>query len=250
VARAHHLATDKVRYVERLTSALRERGIRKAIGTSRVLPWGYVLSHWPVPMETALISAIHGADSTVTFFCDDEVAPYLPQAARKESFIGPSWEPGWFDGRYLNERYFVLPRTPYKLVTTSALVPDGSPGANVALTMEPLGEDRFYTPARTTVVPIRIANQGTATFNCLAEDQHPLRLRCTVHTAHRAIVLADPFPTALEQDIAPGQRIVQGLTIPRPDAWGDYLVVVELLRNDSLTGIQTELWLRALPFGL
>ncbi|MBK8339847.1 MAG: hypothetical protein IPK99_07530 [Flavobacteriales bacterium] len=239
-----------MRYVERLTSALRDRGIRKAIGTSRVLPWGYVLSHWPVPMETTLISALHGRDSTVTFFCDDDIAPYLPQALRSESFIGPSWEPGWFDGRYLNERYFALPRAPYEVVTTSALASDGSLRTSVELTMEPLGEDRFYKPAHTTVVPIRITNQGTTTFRCLAEDQHPLRLRCTVHSAHRAIVLADPFPTALEQDIGPGQSIVQGLTIPRPEAWGDYLVVVELLRKDSITGIRTELWLSALPFGL
>ncbi len=247
VVRSHHLATDKVRYAERLTSALRDRGVRKAIGTSRVLPWGYVLSHWPVPMETALISALHGPDSTVTFFCDDAIAPYRAQAGGQGSFIGPSWDPEWFDGRYLNERYFALPHTGYELVTTSA---HDALDPNSALTLEPLGGDLFFTPAQSTVVPIRITNHGATTFGCLAADQHPLRLRCTVHSAHRAIVLADPFPTAMEQDIAPHRSIVQGLTIPRPDAWGDYLVVVELLRNDSVTGVRTELWIRALPFGL
>ncbi len=246
VFQAHHVPTENVRYCQRITDVMRERGVHKAIGTSRVLPWTYIISDWSLPMETAIVSSLTGPRNTVTFFCVDDPAPFMELGKKPDSFLGPSWEPAWFNARYLNKRYFELPDGPYQEVTTRM---DGSPAPFDLVLVPPISDIPFAMESP-TIVPIQLHNRSEHAIGCLDQRGEPMRLRASILSPKMVIVHTDTIPLPLEQDIPAQGYSVQGLSVMRPPGAGVHRVVVELMRGDSVTGHQCAFWMVAKPFGL
>ena len=247
VHQARSTAVEKVRYAERLTGALRQQGIRKAVLDARCLPWGTVHADWTLPMETALVSALQGADKAVTCY-----ATYVPDtlggsATRTGAFLGPSWQPGWFDARYLNKRYLDLPDGAYRLVNQRGpWHPERTPGVAEITILVPEGVLSFG-PEDHTAVPVRLLNRTGVMLQSLDTEGEPLRLRAVVLSPKQAPLVVDPDPGPMELDIPPWSHIPQSVLVPRPSRSGIHWVTVDLMQGGRTTGVRAGFWMRAWP---
>jgi hypothetical protein len=231
VWRAHDLLTAHVRYAERITTTLRERGIHKALASPMSFPYTYAWGEWPLSMETLLVSAARSPGEAVTVFATWEAAALDSVARLPATFLGPTWHPTWFTTDHFPKAQFRLPRQPYAQVNT--VMPD-----SVEARFRP--EDVILVPVADTVtmahdpftvLEVRITNNGSDTLRSLLADGTPMRLSYHLVDAQGRDVLWDGPRTSLEVDLPPGASHVQGVAVKRPDERGTCTVKVDLVSD-------------------
>ncbi len=232
IHRAHYRFSEKVAYAERLTSFRAAHGSRKTIVQFSNYPWAYALGHWPLGMESALITAVDGPQNAATLFTSDDVALIDTASARKEQFLGPAWTPLWFGLQSLDARYFDLPMdTGYTRANT--WVPDFN-FDQLRLT-GPRTPFRMF-PDRFTVVPIVIHNPTALRMPSITADGAPFRFSYTLYRMDGTVYQESSELSSLETDIPAGATYYQGLVVERPVDPGRYVVKAHVLAGSVPAG--------------
>lgn len=248
VWRGHFMTTDKVRYAERLTRTLRGRDMHKAVICMHSVPWKYAHTHWPLPFETALVSALHGPDSTVTVYADMPLEPLRERMAPRASFIGPNWAPDMFRSSALDRRYFALPDTGYRF----AAAPFDSLAPRTpmeALSLRSTLRTRRFDPVSYAVVDVHVVNSSAIPLRVVGNGNIQ-GIQCTLRPVGAAApVIAQDF-TQLEADVPATSTVLQGVTIGRPKEPGRYMAHLELIMDGMPTGVRDSLLVVATRFGL
>lgn len=249
VYRAHHIITAKVHYAQRLTDELRAKGIHKAIGTSRCLPWPVVYGYWPMAFETALVSGIKGPREAVTYYCDDTIERYDSLMHGPTAFLGPAWNPVWFGSQNLRKGYFEFPQEGYTTVTSqlgdSLLAVLGPANLNI----RPLENTVWLPPAPVTTTDILVTDLSGRSMGCMMPNGQPLEFLATYYDEEGHQIPDCRDRTKMEQDMPAGRPMLQGLVLGRPRRAGRYRVEIELMAGDRPTGVHTTLWAVARPMG-
>jgi hypothetical protein len=231
VWRAHDLLTAHVRYAQRITTTLRERGIHKAMASPMSFPYTYAWGEWPLAMETLLVSAARSPGEAVTVFATWEAASLDSVARLPATFLGPTWHPTWFTTDHFPKAQFHLPRQPYVHVNTA--MPDSVEARfrPEDVVLAPLTDTVTMAHDPFTVLEVRITNQGRDTLRSLLADGTPMRLSYHLVDAQGGDVLWDGPRTSLEVDLPPGASHVQGVAVKRTGARGTYTVKVDLVSD-------------------
>jgi len=220
IHRAHYRISEEVAYVQRLTSFRTAFGLRKSIVHFNNYPWGYALGHWPLGMESALVSAVKGPQYAAALFVSDDVVIIDTDTVRREQFLGPSWNPLWFTIPALDLRYFDLP------------VDTGYTSANTRVAdfqfdklelSGPKARFRMF-PDRFTVVPIAIHNPTNERMPSSTADGVPIRFSYKLYRMDGTLYHESWELSSLETDIPSGATYYQGLVIERPRHAGHYMV--------------------------
>lgn len=248
--RGHYRISEKVAYAERITHFMRERGIRKATARMVDLPWTYVLGHWSLAMETALVSAAHGPKQAATLYISDDTALVDTMGRKPDRFLGPTWCPIWFELHNLDQRYFSFPRRAGYTPIATAL-PDSLwrtfPFTSITLTA-PTDTVRL-APDRFSVVPVVIANAHTMHLPARRGDGTPVRLRYRLLRPDGSLYQDGSEMSALEADVPAGTSYPQGFVIERPKDAGLFHVEVWLTTDGAPLGPRTAFWVRTGRFG-
>ncbi|MBL8002699.1 MAG: hypothetical protein JNL05_12135, partial [Flavobacteriales bacterium] len=232
VWRAHALLSAHVRYAQRVTTTLRERGTFKAIADTRNFPWKYAWGEWPLAMETVLASGCVAPGAAATLFASSEPQALDSAMARPSAFLGPSWRPIWFTTDHFPKAQLHLPRQPYVRVNT--VMPDSIEALFTAddVRLEPLADTITLAHDRYTVAEVRITNRAAHALGSLLEGGLPMRIAYHLRDAEGRELLWDGHRTPLELDIPPGGSHVQGLVIERPRENGTYQLRIDLVSDD------------------
>ncbi len=249
VYRAHHIITAKVHFAQRLTDELRAKGIHKAIGTSKCLPWPIVYGYWPMAFETALVSGIKGPREAVTFYCDEPIDRFDTVMHASTAFLGPAWNPVWFGSQNLRQNYFAFPAEGYSAVTTVLADSIARVLGPQQLTLAPVDSVVWLPPAPVANTDLLLTNRTGRPMGCLLEDGRQLELRVEYYDETGRGVYECKDITHIEQDISAGASMRQGLLLGRPYKSGRYRVEVELFAGDRPTGVRTTLYAEARPMG-
>jgi hypothetical protein len=227
--RAHALRTAQVRYAERITDTLRERGTYKAIGDLRNFPWAYAWGEWPLAMETALVSAQRSPGEAATMFMSDDPARFDSVMSLPYTFLGPNWNPVWFTTDHFPKAQLHFPRQAY--VQLNTVMPDSVEERIKAddIDLEVLMPELALAHERFTVAEVRITNRSALRLGSVLEGGPPMRIGYHLLAADGSVLQWNGFRTELEIDIGPGESHVQGLVIERPREQGTYRLHVDLV---------------------
>jgi hypothetical protein len=244
--RAHALLSAHVRYAQRVTTTLRERGTYKAIADTRNFPWKYAWGEWPLAMETLLASGCVSPGSAATVFATTDAAPFDSVATRPNAFLGPSWNPVWFSTSNFPKAQLHLPRQAY--VRMNTVMPDSIEALFTSgeVLLDPLADTITLAHDRYTVAEVRISNRSARTLGSLLEGGLPMRIAYHLLDADGKELLWDGHRSPLEMDIPPGGSHVQGLVIERPRENGVYQLRIDLVSDDRRWwGINVPMTVRA-----
>jgi hypothetical protein len=106
---AHHLLSERVAYLQRITGHWKAQGLRKMLLRPENFPWAYGMGIWPLGMESALVSGVRGPSQAATLYMNDDPGLSPIDTAGHTHFLGPTWAPLWFGLHHLDRRYFDLP---------------------------------------------------------------------------------------------------------------------------------------------
>jgi hypothetical protein len=203
------LFSDRVAYLERITSFGRQFHNKKYIIDYRNFAWKYGWVPWALPFETLLFSSMQSPDSAVTVCMADPISQYDSIAAWKNIFIGPSWSPIWFWTNELDHRFFNLPHGDYKKITTSQLDSGFTDTAFNSSTVSITPKLNFIelTKEPFTIVPVEIKNTSGRRINAIPDSPNPIAISYHVYDEKGEKVLWDGFRTELETDIYESGRM-------------------------------------------
>ncbi|MBK9287407.1 MAG: hypothetical protein IPN38_06915 [Flavobacteriales bacterium] len=227
--RAHAVLSAHVRYAQRITDTLRERGTNKAVGSTLNFPWAYAWGQWPLAMETVLVSAQGSPGEAASVFMVDDASPFDSAMVQPYTFLGPNWNPMWFTTDHFPRKLLHLPRHPY--VRMNTLMPDSVEQRIQAkdILIEPLAAEIEMDHDRYTVAEVRITNRSSHTLGSFLANGSPMRLAYHLLAEDGTILLAEGSRTELEIDLPPGGSHVQGVVIERPVKRGTYHLQIDLL---------------------
>ncbi len=246
VWQGRYVSMDKVRYAERLSNNLRERGSRKAILSAHAIPWAYAQTHWTLPFETVLISALHGPDQATTVFAVNPLEEARVGMEKQDQFLGPDFNPFFFKVHRLDKRYFDLPSTPYVFATSP-------PDSTFAI-----GCGELSLELREQVISVRRDAYDLLETRLIASGRVPLRverphgvslIECTVMRLHHRAPISRDL-TTVEMDLPPGSSANMSVLVTRPKEAGTYMARVELLVDSLPTGVLDSVVLQVPRFPL
>ena len=249
IALGRFVPMDKVEYAERITTSLRARGNDKAIISAHLLPWTYVQTHWTLPFETLLISALQGPDSAVTVFAEEPMDKPGQCMHEPGRFIGPAWNPCAVMIAQLDTNYFRLSRQPY--VIASSLPDSINANADVdsgTVTLAALVRRAVMRPGRYHLVPVRVCNNGTRSLLAQAPDMLN-GVQGEIILKKNGEVIGRPW-MALETDVPPGVCQEMALLVERPARAGEHSLILELLVNGKPAGAKDTLGLAVHSLGM
>lgn len=246
IHRAHYRLTERVEYMQRLTAYQADQGARKSLVRFDNFPWAYALVHWASGMESALCSGVDGPQRAATLFVSDKIAMLDTVAGRTDQFLGPDWQPLWFNVHELDERYFDLPRDRGYVWAND---PD-SAGFAKSLVLNGPAEPHRMVPDRFTVVPISVQNNGSRVIPSCRPDGKPLQFNYHLLRPDGSLYQESQHRTSLEVDIAPGTSYRQGLVVERPADNGRYTIHAWLAQDTVKLGpeVRFEVVADAWPF--
>ncbi len=231
VWRAHDLLTAHVRYAQRITGTLRDRGAVKAVADLRNFPWTYAWGQWPLAMETLLASSAEGPGMAATVFACEDATPFDSVMRAPHTFLGPTWDPTWFTTDHFPKAQFHLPRQPYVRMNTvmhDSLADRFRPSDVV---IEPVERTVTLAHDRYTVVEVRVTNRSAYHLGSLLSDGAPLRLSYHLQDANGEPLMWEGVRSPLEIDVPPGASHVQGLVVERPERRGTYRLIIDVVQD-------------------
>lgn len=220
IHRGHYRLSEKVAYSQRLAGFHAAHGEHRVVVHRAHYPWRYTLGHWAEGFTSALATAVQGPTHAATLFVPEEGAVIDTLMAQPLRFLGPSWEPAWFEVHNLQQRYFAFPREKgYSWANT--MDPTFDHGA---LQLTPPATPFRLVPDRYTVVPLVIHNPTDRRMPSRDTLDMPLRFHYTLTAADGTTYPGGDNFTAMETDIPAGATYTQGIVIERPPRTGSYVV--------------------------
>lgn len=225
IQQGHHLFTEKVAYLERITNFWEVQDARKLVVGRGSFPWRYGMGIWPLATESAMASAIGGPAHASTIYVTDHEDDSVPGETDHERFIGPTWSPDWFRIPTLDRRYFDFPTdTGYIRVNSVDSAFDLS-----TIQLRPPSSPFVMSPDQLSVVPIVIHNPSSRKMPSCSSEKAPIRLGYRLFVKDGAEIGRGRWQSAIETDIPAGMTYHQGLVIERPAEPGLYWVIADLL---------------------
>ena len=225
IHRAHYRISEKVAYLQRITTFWEVLGRPKVLVKEENYPWNYGVGLWPLGFESTLVSSVRGPQYAASLFVSKDQALLDTASLRREQFLGPTWEPLWFGIPSLNQRYYDLPTdTGYFWANTCDTTFDLT-----QLELRASARPFRMAPDRYTVIPIQIHNPTAQRMPSCTGNGKPVRMGYRLFHKDGTEYVKGVETTALETDIPPGMTYHQSLVIERPVDPGTYWVLADLL---------------------
>jgi hypothetical protein len=229
---ARYMFSDRVAYLDRITSEARKLPEKKYIIESRNFSWKHAWVSWAFPFETLLSSSLQSPDSAISICVAQPINQYDSIINWENIFIGPPWSPIWFWTNNLDPHYFNLPEGNYKKIATSqsdfSFTERVFTNSNIAIT----AKENFVTLSKDsfTVVPITIHNTSGFRINSIPDSQTPVVLSYHVYDDKGKEVVWNGFRTPLETDI--DKEATVGLVIKNDLEKGSYTCQIDFITED------------------
>lgn len=236
---------DKVQYAERISADLREQGVRKAVLSAHLIPWGYAQTHWTLPFETLLISSMAGPDSAVTVFAEEPMDKAKPCMDDETRFIGPSWNICAFGMSQLDTALYRLPSGPYRIISTMPPSADRPPGTARLI---PLTTGFTMRSGDYDLLPVEVCWEGGTELPALGT-----KALTTIHYEMRNKLngwVEGSGWTSLEMDLPPGTCRVVPLKVDRPARAGEHGLYLRLTVNEETIASAGPVTIRVHSFGM
>lgn len=236
---------DKVQYAQRISADLRDQGVRKAILSAHLIPWGYAQTHWTLPFETLLISSMAGPDSAVTVFAEEPMDKAKPCMDDETRFIGPSWNICAFGMSQLDTALYRLPSGPYRMVS---VLPDSAYRPRGSARLFPLTTGFTMRSGDYDLLPVEVCWEGGTELPALGT-----RALTTIHYEMRNKLngwVEGGGWTSLEMDLPPGTCRVVPLKVDRPPRAGEHGLYLRLTVNEETIATAGPVAIRVHSFGI
>ncbi|QQR88162.1 MAG: hypothetical protein IPJ76_08130 [Flavobacteriales bacterium] len=236
---------DKVQYAERITTDLRGQGVRKAIVSAHLIPWGYAQTHWTLPFETLLVSSMMAPDSAVTVFAEEPMDKAKPCMDDETRLLGPAWNICAFGLAQLDTALFQLPGGPYRIVSQ---LPDSAFRPQGTVRVAPLTAEFTMRSGDYDLLPVEVCWEGEVPLYALGT-----KALTTIHYEMRnrwsGWVEATGW-TSLEMDLAPGACCALPLKVDRPARAGEHHLYLQLKVNEETLATAGPVTIRVHSFGI
>lgn len=236
---------DKAQYAERISGDLRDQGIRKAVVSAHLIPWGYAQTHWTLPFETLLISSMVDPDSAVTVFAEEPMEKAESCMDDETRFIGPAWNICAFGLSQFDTTLYRLPSGPYRIVS---LLPDSTYRPRGTARLAPLTTGFTMRSGDYDLLPVEVCWEGEGTLPALGA-----RALTTVHYEMRNKLngwVEGSGWTSLETDLAPGTCRIVPLKVDRPARAGEHHLFLQLKVNEETLATAGPVTIRVHSFGI
>jgi hypothetical protein len=229
---ARYMFSERVAYLERITSEGKKFSNKKYIIDSRNFPWNYGWVSWSFPFETLLSSSLQSPDSAVSICVAQPINKYDSIMDWKNIFLGPPWAITWFWANDLDHNYFNLPIGNYKKLATSQKDPSFREQIFTNSNVSILAKENFISLSKDsfTVVPIIINNSSGHIINSIPDSRYPVVLSYHIYDDNGKEVLWDGFRTSLETDIDKNAQV--GLVIKNELKKGSYTCEIDFMTED------------------
>jgi len=232
---AHEQFTYRVSYLSRIVNDARKKGDNKCIIDSRCYPSTYADVDWAIPFETLLYSSLPGSDSSVTVFIKEPSFDSICKTDRDQNniFFGAYFYPFQFSSADMPSRYFHLPSTGYKDLTSSqedtSFHEDVFSNKNVKIIpLEQTVNVRLYDYV--TVLNLKIENRSGKVIPAIPRKKDPVQLSYTLYD-HNGNKITYRAPTPFETDIL--DETPCGLIIYLPFEKGTYFAKPDIITGDK-----------------
>ncbi len=211
--RAHLPFTQKIAYNQRLIENMEGDPNRKYLIHVDHFQWDVGWVYWPLPFETLLLSSLENSSPSMTFSALSSPGQFKEMRKDPTAFLGPEWAPTWFWSHTLNQDHFQLPKTPYKVITTSS----GGPVEKEQKEKIRIHPRRSYTLHKTRnicLITVDIINHSNDTLHAHDGPDH-LSPKLSYHITGAREEYPEYFTlhTNLEMDLPPHDTIEQGVRI-------------------------------------
>lgn len=237
--------TDKVEYAERISAGLRGQGIRKAVVSAHLIPWGYAQTHWTLPFETLLISAMDGPDSAVTVFAEEPMDKAKPCMDDETRLLGPAWNICAFHLDQLDTTLYRLPRGPYRIVSQ---LPDSAYRPQGIVNLTPLATEFTMRSGDYDLLPVEVCWDGDAALPALGTRALTM-IQYEMRNRSNDSVEGNGW-TSLEMDLRPGACSVVPLKVDRPERAGEHRLLLRLTVNEAEVANSGPVIVRVHSFGI
>lgn len=236
---------DKVEYADRISTELRAQGLRKAVVSAHLIPWGYAQTHWTLPFETLLISSMDGPDGAVTVFAEEPMDKAKPCMDDETRLLGPAWNICAFHLGQLDTLLYHLPSGPYRIVSQQ---PDSAYRPQGTVHLAPLANEFTMRSGDYDLLPVEVCWAGEAPLRALGT-----KALTTIHYELRNKVngwTEGSGWTSLEMDLAPGACCVVPLKVDRPARAGEHRLFLRLTVNEEEVATAGPVIVRVHSFGM
>lgn len=236
---------DKAEYAERISADLRDQGIRKAVVSAHLIPWGYAQTHWTLPFETLLISSMAGPDSAVTVFAEEPMDKARPCMDDETRLLGPAWNICAFSIGQLDTTLYRLPSGPYRIVSE---LPDSIYRPTGTARLLPLTAGFTMRSGGYDLLPVEVCWDGEGPLRALGTKALTI-IHYEMRNQLNGWVEGTGW-TSLEMDLAPGACCVVPLKVDRPARAGEHGLYLRLTMNEVEVATAGPVIVRVHSFGI
>ncbi len=221
---AHTIQTERVKYLDRLTTYGRHHTAKKYLLNYKNIPLKIVSVQGFLPFETLIYSSLPSPDSAVTFYWTEKMNAWDTLIHRENVFLGPDFCINWFKTNDINLDYFHLPPTDYVKVNTSQTDTafHESFFNNKNLHLMAVDKEIHSTNYDFVIVPIKIINTSGKPIFSTPDGKHPVYLTYHIYDNNGKVLYWGNTHTTLEVDII--DEYTQGMLVYLPPKKGTYII--------------------------
>jgi len=213
--------------MENMIASARQMGGCKFIASEKQFQRSYSMVNWSYPIESILLSACDGRDSTITIAPQNDVKfQHNYQRLRNYRFLLRIWE--IYNDSYLNFDYFVLKPSIYKPLCDTIATPNEYQYmiSNTRISIDP---GSYYHARDTVFIPVTITNLADIPLRCAAGDIVTVSY---FWFKNKEMVEWGGLQTPLETDVY--QSLKQDMMVAMPLNKGRYQILVDIKVKDKM----------------
>ncbi|MFZ4705971.1 MAG: hypothetical protein ACOYMF_08170 [Bacteroidales bacterium] len=213
--------------IENMIASARQIGGSKFIASEKQFKRSYSMINWSYPIETILISACKGRDSTITIAPQADIDfNHNYTQLRNYRFLLRMWET--YNDSYLSFDYFVLKPLAYKRLCDSTATPNDYQYliSNSRISINP---GSFYHARDTVFIPVTIKNLADIPLRCSAGDSVTISY---FWFRNKEMVEWGGLQTPLETDVY--RSLTQDMIVAMPANKGKYQLMVDIKVKDKM----------------
>jgi hypothetical protein len=191
----------------------------------------YYFPSWTFPFETIFKSGIDGPGHCLTYYFLKEGEELSKADYEKQNvFLGPRWNLNMYKSDLLDKRFFVLPSTGYRLLSTS----QDQTGFNDTLiksneiTIQSL-DNEYTIDASFNEIDVLICNNSKTIIPSIPGYKNRVRLTYHLLSENGEMISWDNPYFSFDVDLYPEKPFVQRLAIKNPGKKGNYLIQFDLI---------------------
>lgn len=224
----------RTQQMENLIASARQMGGSKFIASEKQFERSYSMINWSYPLESLLLSACHGRNSSITIAPQADIDfQHNYKKLRPYNFLFRKWE--IYNYSWLNSNYFTLKSGQYIALCDSLAPPNDYQYliSNISIKIDP---GTYYKAFDTVYIPVTIRNLSDTPLRCNAGDRISLSY---FWFRKKEMVDWDGLHTPLETDVY--HSLTQNMAIATPSQKGRYRLMVDIkVENKIWFGLSTQ----------